>query len=54
MPKTGHCSSFSRSSSHDPGIEAVALNWGRTYARNGDILESKRFEGHGGEARPHG
>jgi len=35
---------------HDPGIEVIALNWGRAlYARHREILDSTRFEGHGGE-----
>ena len=35
---------------HDPGMEVIALNWGRAlYARHKEILDSKGFEGHGGE-----
>jgi creatinine amidohydrolase len=35
---------------HDPGMEVIALNWGRAlYARHKEILDSSRFEGHGGE-----
>jgi creatinine amidohydrolase len=35
---------------HDPGIKVVALNWARAlYARHGELLDSKKFEGHGGE-----
>lgn len=35
---------------HDPGMEVIALNWGRAlYARHKEILDSDRFEGHGGE-----
>ncbi len=35
---------------HDPGIDIIALNWGRAlYAHHEEILDSRRFEGHGGE-----
>ena len=35
---------------HDPGMEVIALNWGRAlYAHHKEILDSKGFEGHGGE-----
>ncbi len=35
---------------HDLDMEIIALNWGRAlYARQKEILESDRFEGHGGE-----